>query len=142
MVGGRLGIYNELGINDDMETRIPVFSDSQILRFSDSQTLRFSSSQIFVILVILLHSRPLVVVSDSRPPTFSSPRILVILVLLSLSRIFRFSSSPLGFLSSRILVPRVVLLQSRRCPLPLFNLLRCHPPYQLHIQLSTAVQQV
>src|ERR1700738_168681 len=60
------------------------------------------------LLVILLHSCPptfssLLVLSDSRPSTLSSSGIVV---LLSFSRI-------LGFSDSRILVPRVVLLQYR-----------------------------
>ena len=67
------------------------------------------------LLVILLHSRPLVVLSDSR--------ILC----------------PLRFLDSR---PSCRPLAVSQCPLPLFSLVHCHPPYQLHIQLSTAVQKV
>jgi hypothetical protein len=100
-----------------------LFSFSRVLGFSPSRILRFSSSQILVILVILLHSRPLVLSSSRILVLFVilAPLILVLLsllVLFSNSRILvrsdsryshrlAFSSPAFSLSSSCILVPHV-----------------------------------
>jgi len=82
------------------------------LEFSSSHPLGFSLMSSSSCIVVLLHCHPLAlssscnVLSDSRPLVLpSSPRILVIFLIL----ILKFSL----FSSSRILIPCVVLLQSR-----------------------------
>src|ERR1700737_308868 len=92
------------------------------------------------LLVILLHSCPptfssLLVLSDSRPSTLSSSGIVV---LLSFSRILGFSDSRILGFSSLVSSSCSIAMSS-----PIFKFLaHFRPPYQLHIQLSTAVQRV
>src|ERR1700724_2402156 len=92
---------------------------------------------------VLSYSWILVLLSFSRysclPLAFSSPAFSYSCRSVgAFSRIPGFSSS-LGTLDS---CPSCRPLAVSQCPLPLFSLSHCHPLYQLHIQLSTAVQQV